>query len=973
MSSRWIAVAVFLTASVPPLLAQTNSAPTVSVRRNNALNGPVLPADLNADGILDLVSRDSFSAGGSIIVAPGRGDGTFGAAIRSGIVGEALATADFDHDGRSDVLLAAPARLGVPPTAYVLPGRGDGTFGTARAVARASIVYFGSAADVDGDGNIDVVLGINDTIADEVLVMPGNGDLTFRTAVVLTADASPAAAAIEDVNGDRRRDLLVANHDGHSISVFLNQGAFTFAASDIPLDAQTNDVEAVDLNRDGRMDLVVAASDDGGDDLFYITGHIYVMMGNGNGTFTQPVKYDTAPGAWRVVIGDFTRDGVPDVATANRSAKQSDDFCGDLWDSVSILPGKSDATFGAASSFSLGNQSSLTSTRFRNSVQSLSAIDVNGDHHLDLVASWGAILLNQAANPNWAPRVSPSASTPDPTDHSIVLQAIATDSDHDRLTYRWTDDHGQWIEPTATPCRFVPQTLGVHRFTVTVDDGHGHTASGSVVVDFGTSTSRPPAVSVTAPAAGTILDEGKPFTIRWTATGSSALSRISVSLSTDDGGHFQPISECGSLPGSATSCTWNAAGPVTHFGRISVTATDTAGLSGSGTSGRFTIRAAPGAPLSYGWSHADVGSVAAAGSASHDGFVWNGEALTVSGSGSDIWGSADEFHYVWQTMTGDFEIETRVSSVQAVHAWTKAGLMIRARALDPASPHASIFVTPARGVVFQRRTAEGAASINTSGGPLVAPVWLRMVRQGAVLTAYYKKLLADRWKLLGQQTIAGLPSTVAVGLAVTSHADGSLATAKFQGVYLSAIPPWTTTVIGGASGSASATNGTIYTVKASGADIWGTSDSFTYVWVPISGSAQVTARVLGLQNTHAWAKAGLMVRESLEPGAKQVDAVVTPGKGLVMQIRSATDGTSATVSQKTGAAPVFIRLTTSAQAETGRIAFVQANYSFDGTLWRILGQVSVDMNRDAYVGIAVTSHDAAVQTTAMLDTVRVER
>jgi hypothetical protein len=390
-------------------------------------------------------------------------------------------------------------------------------------------------------------------------------------------------------------------------------------------------------------------------------------------------------------------------------------------------------------------------------------------------------------------------------------------------------------------------------------------------------------------------------------------------------------------------------------------------------SGRFTIRSAPGKPLAYGWSHADVGSVGAAGSASHDGFVWNGEGLTVSGSGADIWGTADQFHYAWQTITGDFEIETRVASIQPVNPWTKAGLMIRASALDPSSPHASIFATPGKGVAFQRRASEGAVSVSTPGGGLTAPMWLRMVRQGTVLTAYYKKALADQWTLLGQQTIAGLPATIAAGLAVTSHADGTPATAKFEGVYYSPIPAWTVTEIGGATGGATSTNATIYTVKGSGADIWGTSDSFTYMWVPINGYVSLTARVLGVDSTNVWAKAGLMVRESLEPGAKHVDAVVTPGKGLAMQSRASTGGVSTNVGQKAGAAPMFLRLTTSTQFETGRIVFVQVNYSTDGTLWRLLGQAHVDMNPNGFVGIAVTSHDASVETKAIFDTIRVER
>jgi hypothetical protein len=962
--------------------AQTTAAPSVTVRRNAALNGSVLTGDFNGDGIVDLVAQDSRSAGSAILIALGKGDGTFGAPIRSGVAAAPLAVGDFNEDGKVDLLVHPFDESPAGPIA-VMFGGGDGTLrkpariGTATTLA----VAFGIAGDIDGDGNLDAAVAFGGEADDDAMfIYAGRGDGTFTDEVARLdmpgVAAGPNGGAIADLNGDGRPDVVVANHNAHAVSVFLNQGAFTFTSGDIALDAQANDVAIADVNHDGKMDLLVATSQGSPEDLFYVFGFVYVLLGNGNGTFAPPVKYFTAPGAWQLVVGDFDRDGILDVATANRSAKQITDWCGVLWDSVSILRGKTDGTFGPESSFSLGKQDNLTDPRFRNTVLSLKAADVNGDHQLDLIASWGAIFINQARDPNWPPQVlSVTATEPDPIDHSILLSARAIDSDQDFLRWRWTDDHGQFMdERTATPCRFIPETLGVHRFDVTVDDGHGHTAPGAVIVDFGSSTGGgiPPSITVMAPAAGAVLDEGRAFTLRWDATSSAALTGISVSASSDDGGHFQPIAECASLPGSATSCTWNAAKPVTNFGRIRVTASDSAGHSGSGTSGRFVVRAAPGAQLPYGWSHGDVGNVPAVGSASHDGLIRLGQGLTVSGGGADIWGTADEFHYAWQTMSGDFEIEARVASVQAVNAWTKAGLMIRANALDPASPHASIFVTAAKGVVFQRRASEGATSITTSGSALVAPVWLRMVRQGAVLSAYYKQRLPNPWKLLGQQTITGLPSTLAVGLAVTSHVDGTLATAKFEGVYLSAIPAWTTTGIGGATGSAGASNATIYTIKSSGSDIWGGSDSFTYMWVPIHGFTTVTAHVTSLANTNVWAKAGLMVRESLAPGAKQVDGVVTPGKGIMMQTRLATDGVSTNVGQKPGVAPAFFRIATF-PSQAGRIVFVQVNYSFDGNQWPILGQAHVDMNGDAYIGIAVTSHNASVETAATFDTVRVER
>ena len=71
-------------------------------------------------------------------------------------------------------------------------------------------------------------------------------------------------------------------------------------------------------------------------------------------------------------------------------------------------------------------------------------------------------------------------------------------------------------------------------------------------------------------------------------------------------------------------------------------------------------------------------------------------------------------------------------------------------------------------------------------------------------------------------------------------------------------------------------------VEASGADIWNTSDAFHFVNREWAGDASIAARVHSLENTHVWAKAGVMLRESLAPGAKHVMVVATPGKMLAM-------------------------------------------------------------------------------------------
>ena len=269
-----------------------------------------------------------------------------------------------------------------------------------------------------------------------------------------------------------------------------------------------------------------------------------------------------------------------------------------------------------------------------------------------------------------------------------------------------------------------------------------------------------------------------------------------------------------------------------------------------------------GTPLHGDRVHADVGQIGAAGSASYDGLVYGGEGLTVTGSGADIWGTADEFHFVWKHFSGDFSVDTRVSSLGNTNAWAKAGLMIRGSAADASSAHASIFVSPSRGIAFQRRAATGGSSASTQGPALTAPLWLRMTRQGTLIPAFYRKNITDGWTELGEQSISTLGDAVDVGVATTSHADGTLATAKFEGVFVGALAPLTSSPFGGATGTISG-NGTTFTATGSGSDIWGTSDSFVFFNMPIGENRQITIRVRSLANTDAWAKAGVMIRETL--------------------------------------------------------------------------------------------------------------
>ena len=176
--------------------------------------------------------------------------------------------------------------------------------------------------------------------------------------------------------------------------------------------------------------------------------------------------------------------------------------------------------------------------------------------------------------------------------------------------------------------------------------------------------------------------------------------------------------------------------------------------------------------LPTGWSTKDVGAVAAAGSATSVNNIF-----TVAGSGSDVWGTADEFRFVYQQLTGDSSIVTQVSSVDYVDAWVKAGVMMR-ETLNANSKHAFMIVSPGKGLAFQRRAATGGESTHTAGGSGSSPYYVKLKRAGSTFTAY-KSLDGVSWTTVGSQTIT-MASTIYVGLAVTSHVDGSLADATFS-------------------------------------------------------------------------------------------------------------------------------------------------------------------------------------------------
>ena len=104
--------------------------------------------------------------------------------------------------------------------------------------------------------------------------------------------------------------------------------------------------------------------------------------------------------------------------------------------------------------------------------------------------------------------------------------------------------------------------------------------------------------------------------------------------------------------------------------------------------------------------------------------------FTIRASGTDIWGTSDQFHFVYRPITGDVEILARIASMTAqAHHWAKSGVMIR-ESLTAQSRHAMMVGTGAAGYAFQRRAETAGNSDSTAGPGTDPPGWVRLVRKG---------------------------------------------------------------------------------------------------------------------------------------------------------------------------------------------------------------------------------------------------
>ena len=429
------------------------------------------------------------------------------------------------------------------------------------------------------------------------------------------------------------------------------------------------------------------------------------------------------------------------------------------------------------------------------------------------------------------------------------------------------------------------------------------------------------------------------------------------------------------------------------------------------TSGTATYTADfdPGSSaLPSGWTSVDIGAPLMPGETDYSTAT---SSFYSDGGGIDIAniGAAEQFHFTYQTLTGDGTIIARVRYQTDSDPYAKTGLMIK-QSTTPGSPEVASLVTPdvspntpningigctltdpgagcdapldpvtpTVGHGIRLQASNGADDAITSAATLAGFTdpnkWLKLQRVGNTFTSWFSTN-GSAWRLIGSTTVP-MSGPVLIGLFEDSHQNHQLSTAVFDNVRTipsNGPPPpvcpsgWTCQDIGSPAlaGNASLSGG-IWTIQGAGNDIHGTADQFQFDAETLAGNGTISAEVETQGDTNAWAKAGVMLRASTAPGAIDYALLVSPANGIVVEGRTTTGGNN----NRIGSTVAYSGLPVYLEVQRNGNTF-SAYTSTNGTTWTLVpgSTVTVTVTGAMLEGLAVTSHDAAALSTVTMGSV----
>jgi len=311
-------------------IASVNGTGGLKPARQYAAHGyprGISTADLNEDGILDLIIANQGTNDFSVLI--GYGNGGFYAPVNtlSGSEPVDVVCGDLDNDGFIDWVIVA--RVDNAVYGYLNDGGGSGTstgqFATGTSPLQAVL------ADLDGDGYLDCATVNNGT--NDMGVLMGNGDGTFQSVTTYAIGPNPQGIHCGDFNEDGWIDLVVTRTGNARIVLFQNDGDGTFTntgnvlTGTSPYPVMLASFDTVD----NYLDLVSANSG---------SNNISVALGTGTGSFTAADQFVTPARPQSITVCDMNADGALDIIVSTVGS-----------DSIAVMLNDSAAQFNSYSSF----------------------------------------------------------------------------------------------------------------------------------------------------------------------------------------------------------------------------------------------------------------------------------------------------------------------------------------------------------------------------------------------------------------------------------------------------------------------------------------------------------------------------------------------------------------------------------------------------------------------------------------------